>query len=47
MLARRPSTHRRINVYRKDDVFAYSTSCAFKDLLRTLISSEGTTEATR
>ena len=25
MLARRPSSHKRINVYRKDDVFAYST----------------------
>ena len=38
MLGRRPSTHRRINIYRKDDVFAYSTACAFKNLLRTMIS---------
>lgn len=47
MLGRRPSTHRRINIYRKDDVFAYSTACAFKNLLRTMISQEGATEATR
>ena len=47
MLSRRPSSFRRINMYRKDDIFAYSTSCQFKDLLRTLISTEGATEATR
>ena len=47
MLSLRPSTHKRINVYRKDDVFAYSTSCAFKDLLRTLISTEGVVESRR
>jgi Ca2+-binding EF-hand superfamily protein len=47
MLARRPSNHRRINVYRKDDVFAHSTAQSFKDLLRTMISTEGATEVTR
>ena len=47
MLARRPSTHQRINVYKKDDVFAYSTGCSYKDLLRTMISTEGAAEATR
>ena len=47
MLARRPSSHRRINVYRKDDVFAYSTGQSFKDLMRTLIGTEGQSEATR
>lgn len=47
MLARRPSSHRRINVYRKDDIFAYPTASNFKNLLRTMISSEGATEATR
>ena len=26
LLNRRPSTHRRINHYRKDDIFAYSTA---------------------
>ena len=41
MLGRRPGSHKRINVYRKDDVFAYSTGQAFKDLMRTLISTEG------
>ena len=47
MLARRPGSHRRINVYRKDDVFAYSTGQTFKDLMRTMISTEGQSEATR
>ncbi len=47
MLARRPSSHKRINIYRKDDVFAYPTASAFKNLLRTMISSEGASEATR
>ena len=47
ILAKRPSTHRRINIYRKDDIFAYPTSQAFKSLLRTLISTEGAAEATR
>lgn len=47
MLSRRPSSHKRINVYRKDDVFAYSTGQAFKDLMRTMLSSEGAAEATR
>ena len=47
MLARRPSNHKRINIYKKDDVFAYGTSYAFKDLLRTLISTEGQSEVTR
>ena len=47
ILAKRPSTHRRINIYRKDDIFAYLTSQAFKSLLRTLISTEGAAEATR
>ena len=47
ILARRPSTHRRINIYRKDDVFAYPTTYAFKNLLRTMISTEGAAEATR
>ena len=47
MLGLRPSSHKRINIYRKDDIFAYSTSCSFKDLLRTLISTEGVSEATR
>ena len=47
MLNRRPSTHRRINIYRKDDVFAYPTACAFKNLMRTMISQEGASEATR
>jgi Ca2+-binding EF-hand superfamily protein len=26
ILAKRPSTHRKINIYRKDDIFAYPTS---------------------
>ena len=26
MLSRRPGSHKRINVYRKDDIFAYSTA---------------------
>ena len=47
MLARRPSSHRRINIYRKDDIFAYSTGQAFKDLIRTMMSTEGQSEATR
>jgi len=47
MLGRRPGSHQRINVYRKDDVFGYPTSQAFKSLLRTMISTEGASEATR
>lgn len=47
MLARRPGSHRRINVYRKDDIFAYSTAQTFKNLMRTMLSSEGAAEATR
>lgn len=47
MLSRRPSNHRRINVYRKDDVFSFPASNAFKSLLRTMISTEGASEATR
>lgn len=47
MLARRPSNHRRINVYRKDDVFSFPAANAFKQLLRTMISTEGAAEATR
>ena len=47
ILARRPSSHRRINIYRKDDVFAHPTSYAFKNLLRTMLSTEGAAEATR
>jgi hypothetical protein len=47
MLSRRPSSHKRINVYRKDDVFSFPAAQAFKNLMRTMISTEGATEATR
>lgn len=30
ILRRRPSTHRRINVYRKDDIFGFPAANAFK-----------------
>ena len=47
MLARRPGSHARINIYRKDDVFAYPTAEALKRLFRVMISTEGCSEATR
>ena len=47
MLSRRPGTNRRINQYRKDDIFGYSTGRAFLDMMRTLINSEGREEVTR
>ena len=47
VLARKFSANGKLNVYRKCDLFSYSTACAFKDLLRALISSEGSQEATR
>ena len=42
ILGRRVGSNGRINVYRKDSIFSYTTACAFKDLLRTLIGTEGT-----
>lgn len=47
ILARKVSANSKLNVYRKCDLFSYPTACAFKDLLRILISSEGSQEATR
>ena len=41
ILGRRLGSQARLNVYRKDDLFSYPTACAFKDLLRTLMSVEG------
>ena len=41
ILGRRLSSNVRLNVYRKLDLFAHPTACAFKDLLKTLISVEG------
>lgn len=47
ILARRPGSQRRVNPYRKDDLFSHSTACTFKELFRTMLSTEGSAEATR
>lgn len=47
MLARRGSSHRRINIYRKDDIFEYATAQAFKQLMRSHFETEAASESTR
>lgn len=47
MLARRPSSGRKLNVYRKDDMFRPETAECFKELLRTHLMAENSAECLR
>ena len=47
MLHCRPSSHRPIKMHRKEDVFEYATGQSFKNLMRSMISSESAAEAVR
>lgn len=47
MLARRPQSERRLNIYRKDDLFCPDTAHCFKDLLMTHLRVEASAETLR
>jgi len=47
MLARRGSSDRRLNVYKKDDMFYPATANSFKDLLLTHLKVESSAESLR
>lgn len=47
MLARRPQSSRRLNIYRKDDLFCPDTAHCFKDLLLTHLRVEASAETLR
>jgi hypothetical protein len=47
ILARRPSSHARLNIYRKEDMFSQDTASSFKELLRTHMRVEASAESLR
>jgi len=47
MLARRPTSDRRLNIYKKDDMFHPETAYCFKDLLMTHLRVESSAESLR
>ena len=47
ILARRPSSHARLNIYRKEDMFSHDTATSFKELLRTHLRVEASAESLR
>ena len=47
MLARRPSSERRLNIYKKDDLFLPETAHCFKELLLTHLRVESSAESLR
>ena len=47
MLARRHSSERRLNPYRKDDLFSLETADSFKELLQTHLRVESSAESMR
>ena len=46
-LARRSSSHRHLNIYRKDDLFYPETANSFKELLMTHLRVEASAESMR
>ena len=47
ILGRRTSSHRRINPYRKDDIFEHNTAVEFKNMMRTHFQLETAAEVLR
>lgn len=47
MLARRPSSERRLNIYKKDDLFFSETAHKFKELMLTHLRVESSAESLR
>jgi len=43
-LEKRRGTHTKVNPYRRDDIFAHATGCAFTALFRAHLRTEGVAE---
>lgn len=47
IISRRTSSHRKVNPYRKDDIFEHQTACQYKHFLRSVFALEAQAESLR